>query len=330
MLNTFLIILIATITFGFGFFYPHKPATIPSPVNQPNTPLAIRQSGYHYINPLLECDNTEGIENNSELTHLKSSLTTQINQMYEKQSVSHIAVYFRDLNNGPWFGINEDSDFTPASLLKVPVMIAYLKLAEIDPTILTKKLIYDPTDNPPESPAQNIPSIQPNASYKVEELINRMITYSDNNAFNILTKEIDYNHIKQVHLDLGLKIPGVDTPEDFISVKEYTSIFRVLFNSSYLSRSMSEKALTILAKASYHDGLVAGIDPGVETAHKYGVRKGYNDVDQLHDCGIVYYPGHPYLVCIMTKGKDFNELATVLSQLSRTIFSEIQSRYPLN
>jgi len=51
------------------------------------------------------------------------------------------SVYFRDLNNGMWFGINEGVFYRPASMLKVPVMIAYFKLAESTPAILAKKYL---------------------------------------------------------------------------------------------------------------------------------------------------------------------------------------------
>lgn len=324
------VIVVASISFACGFFYSQK-STTPLQVIQKFNGTPIRQkSQYKHINPLLECENTDGIENSSELSSLKVKLETQIAQIVSANQVSTIAIYFRDLNNGPWFGINENSNFTPASLLKTPVMIAYLKLAESDPSILTKRLRYDPSKSPPESPAPNIPSMEPNATYSIEELIGRMITYSDNNAFNLLTLNLDYELITQVHTDLGITIPSESTPEDFVSVKQYAGLFRVLFNSSYLSRSMSEKALDILAQASYHDGIVGGVDPSIEVAHKYGVRQGQNGINQLHDCGIIYYPDHPYLVCIMTKGDTFKVLASTINALSRSIYDEIKLRYPLN
>jgi beta-lactamase class A len=324
------LILVVFVSFTGGYFYPKKSTTPLEIVQKLSGNIPIRQkSQYQHINPLLECENTGGIENGSELSTLKTKLETQIGQITSANEVSHVAIYFRDLNNGPWFGINENSNFTPASLLKTPIMIAYLKQAEGDPSILTKKLIFDPSKNPPDSPAPNIPSMKPNATYSIEELISRMITYSDNNAFNLLTLNLDYQLVAQVHADLGITIPDESTPEDFVTVKQYAGLFRVLFNSSYLSRPMSEKALDILARASYHDGIVSGVDDGVEIAHKYGVRGGDSSVNQLHDCGIVYYPDHPYLVCVMTKGENFKTLASTISSLSRTIYDEIKSRYPL-
>lgn len=324
------IIIPISIIIGFAGGYLFKTSSTPSPtpasLNNPSS-FAIRQSGYHYINPLLECENSQNIGNNKELTSLKDQLEIQINQEYQRGTVTHVALYFRDLNNGPWFGVNENSEFTPASLLKTPMMMAYLKLAESDPAILSKKLFYDAKNNPPESPTPTISPMQPNSSYSVEELISRMITYSDNNAFNLLTLNLDYNQVMQVHNDLGLTVLNKDTPQDFVTVKQYAGLFRVLYNSSYLSRSMSEKALSILSQASYHNGLVSGLREEIEVAHKYGVRHGDDGIEQLHDCGIVYYPGHPYLFCIMTKGRDFKALTSTISHLSRVVFDEIDQRY---
>ena len=41
-----------------------------------------------------------------------------------------ISFYYRDLNHGAWIGINENEKYTPSSLLKVTIMIAYFKEAE--------------------------------------------------------------------------------------------------------------------------------------------------------------------------------------------------------
>lgn len=313
--------------FAVGFFTPHQSNPVGAPAIA-NSSYPVRQSGYHYINPLLECELGVNIEQNLELKTLKNQLVTQIEELKQDPRLTHVAVYFRDLNNGPSFGINDDSKFSPASLLKTPLLLAYLKLAEENPAILAQHLRYDQVDNPPESPSPNLAPLRLNSDYTVQELLERTIIHSDNNAFNLLALHIPYSQITQVHVDLGLAIPDESTPEDFITVKQYAGIFRVLFNASYLNRTMSESALGILAQAKYRDGLVAGVDKQVEVAHKYGVRHGTDNVDQLHDCGIVYFPGHPYLLCIMTKGTDFPVLTHTLANLSSTIYSAIQNKYP--
>jgi beta-lactamase class A len=44
----------------------------------------------------------------------------------------HISVYLRALNNGDRLGIDEKEYFSPASLIKVPVLMAYLKKSELE------------------------------------------------------------------------------------------------------------------------------------------------------------------------------------------------------
>lgn len=100
--------------------------------------------------------------------------------------------------------------------------------------------------------------------------------------------------------DIGL-FDQADEVHNIMSVTEYTSCFRILFNSSYLSRERSELALRYLALPDFTLGINKGVPPDITVAQKYG-EHAYLDVKELHDCGIVYYPNMPYLLCIMTKG----------------------------
>jgi beta-lactamase class A len=87
----------------------------------------IRKSfDYKFINPLLECNNNLA---NNNLSTLKHQIDDVIKQQINDKNISFASVYFRDLNNGPWFGINEKEYFTPASLIKVPILITYYKKA---------------------------------------------------------------------------------------------------------------------------------------------------------------------------------------------------------
>ena len=58
------------------------------------------------------------------------------NEIEEKNPDIHLSVYFRNLNNGPWFGIRENEGFAPASLMKISILISYLKMSETDPNLL--------------------------------------------------------------------------------------------------------------------------------------------------------------------------------------------------
>ncbi|HVZ24206.1 MAG TPA: serine hydrolase, partial [Vicinamibacterales bacterium] len=57
------------------------------------------------------------------------------------------SVYFRDLVHGPVFGINETTDFAPASLLKLPIAFVFMNGEELQPGVLDSKIIYEGTSS---------------------------------------------------------------------------------------------------------------------------------------------------------------------------------------
>ncbi|MDD5040554.1 MAG: class A beta-lactamase-related serine hydrolase [Patescibacteria group bacterium] len=286
--------------------------------------LPVRQGGYEFINPLLECEINAGLES-IDLKSFKGTIEQEVHALLSDTAISHISVYYRDLNNGPWYGINEKENFKPASLLKVPVMIAYYKMAETDPAIFDTSLTVNPTQSTGSNTSENLTA---GANYSVQQLIEIMIVRSDNLAFEMLAGNIGDERIQQIHRDLGLTTISSDTPEDFISVKAYASLFRILYNASYLNRDMSEKALELLSRSDFNYGLAAGVPGSIKIANKFGVVGAEGDgTKQLHDCGIIYYPNHPYLLCIMTRGGDMNKLTSAIGTISSTIFGEIEKKY---
>lgn len=92
-----------------------------------------------------------------------------------------------------------------------------------------------------------------------------------------------------------------------------------------MSLEHSEKVLSLLAQSEFDQGTASGVPKDVRVANKFGERFIGNE-KQLHDCGIVYFPQNPYLLCVMTRGKDFHELAGVISAISQMVYEEIDSR----
>jgi len=294
----------------------------------PPTLILKREGGYTLINPLLMCDNAEEIIGDPEIKPFKHKIAAYIDDAMNKKRASDVSVYFRDLTNGPSFGINADERFSPASLFKVPIMIAYFKLAESRPAILKDQLVYDGKQD--LNRMENFKAshaIEPGKKYTVEKLIEMMIVYSDNNAMNLLVNHMDMEFMYKVYQDIGIVMPaaaGRNFMDDFMSVEEYTSCFRILFNSSYLNRELSERALRYLAEPDFPQGIMGGVPHDITVAQKYGERAfAETNVKELHDCGIVYYPNMPYLLCIMSKGTDFNVLAETIKNISAMVFDEV-------
>ncbi|MBP9697666.1 MAG: serine hydrolase [Candidatus Moranbacteria bacterium] len=292
------------------------------------TSKQVRQIGsYDYINPLLECEVAEG-SLDARKENFQNDLEQYIDQLKKSKNLSDVAVYFRDLNNGPTFSAGEREEFFPASLLKVPVMMAYYRWSEDEPSLLQQKIAYQaPKDFGVTTMIKPREELTVGQSYTIEELIHRMIIYSDNQAIGLLTERLSLEKMRDLFAMLGVGDDVLSDPNARLTVKEYASFFRILFNSSYLSRENSEKALKLLAATDYSDALPAGVPEGILVAHKFG-EAGTAEVErQLHDCGIVYFPNHPYLACIMTRGKDTETLKNALRDISGFIYQKIDEQY---
>lgn len=280
----------------------------------------VRLSGYKYISPLLECEQIEGL-GGPNFNKLEEEIGKYLDDKKGSGEASDVAVYFRQLNNGSWFGINQDMDFAPASLLKVPIMMTYLKASESNPTILEDKVTYNTEieimDQQFGRPQE---TLEVGKTYTNLELIERMIVFSDNYALNLLGQQMDSQAVNKLMNDLGASL-STSNGEEYMSVKSYASLFRILFNASYLNKDNSEKALEFLANSTFTEGLKKNIPADVVVAHKFGQRdiEG-QQVKQLHDCGIVYHPKGPYLLCIMTRGADYEILSDIIGDISKKTY----------
>ncbi len=280
-------------------------------------PLREISHTYRFISPLLAVGDAEELH---DFAALEREVGDRIRDTTAAGQASTISVYFRDLNSSRWMGVNADERFAPASLYKVATMIAYLKTAETRPEILTTSVIYDPANSPsrPEDDA-TVSTIVPGKPYTVTQLITHMIVASDNDAAALLIHGLNRNLMAEVFGNLGLALPADGDLGDTMSAKSYSLFFRILYNASYLGRSTSEQALELLSQTTFRDGLEAGVPAGVTVSHKFGHRVLPNG-EELHDCGIIYAPQKPYLLCIMTRGDTIAGLTQSIRDISRLIY----------
>lgn len=229
-----------------------------------------------------------------------------------------VGVYVEDLTTGAWTGISEREAFVPASLLKIPILVATLEDAQeeeidLDAVITLKESDLDPLFG-------TLHYLGAGYRISVRELLESMIIYSDNTAVNALRRSVvsDQEFI-EVTLALGLPRPVEGMG---VSPKQYSNALRSLYYSTHLRRPFSEAAISILLKTHFDDQLPAKLPPGTQVAHKIGVA--YDDdtkrTGSYHDCGIVYLPEKPYIVCVMTSHLTEAEANEAISEISRITY----------
>ncbi|HMT35107.1 MAG TPA: class A beta-lactamase-related serine hydrolase [Chitinophagaceae bacterium] len=296
----------------------------------------VRENDSSLIQPILYVE----IESKQLLSPLKSKINDYLDSKKQAGAYTSASVYLKDVQAGVYININPDSLYDPASLMKVPLLMIYLKQAETNPQLLKKSFVF--TQQAQNSTVALIKdkSLVVGKSYTVQELLYHMIVYSDNESFWILYDHFGEDIFKE--LDKKLTIPAnydiihySKTDKHFIAnVNSMAYYFMVLYNASYLTKTASKYALDILTKSTFKEGLAKGIDPNVLIAHKFGERtlsyyvgnKLENLQTEFHEFGIVYLKNRPYLLGVMTRGQQSNVLQTIVSDISKMVYDDFKNQ----
>ncbi len=321
---TLLVVVLSGVLVYYFFPQPEegRKVTVISTAPQCNPARTIvRSKDFHFTHRVFLADYKN---ENTKLASIKERVNEFISRDKFSNIVSDVSVYYRNMNDGSWFEINGDNKYNPASLMKVSFMIAMLKQAEKFPGLLDKQLYFDKHFQ--EGYSQNIKSfsLEEKKSYSIRELLYDMIVYSDNDALTLVAMNVNPDVYTKLFSDLGMTPPPVRLEkgtEYSMNVIDCCKFFRVLYNSAYLNEEHSEFALELLTKSTYKEGLTKNITGNFPVAHKFGERV-VSDVHELHEVGIFYVHHQPYMLGVMSTGRDLNQLSSVLSQISDVVYRE--------
>ncbi|MBP9716736.1 MAG: serine hydrolase [Candidatus Levybacteria bacterium] len=228
--------------------------------------------------------------------------------------------YFEYLPTGTSLGVNEKQEFHAASLFKVPVIMAYYKQRE------RMHMTNDPEMEIKEEHLDNEfgTLYQKGAGHKIKmsEAIRLSLEESDNTAAKMIAsgvQEADFNEVYNgVDIDLLADHNGA-----ILTPKNYSSILKALYFSAVLGKESSSEILSYLANSKFNDKLVAGIPPDITVAHKIGdfIDKETGEKAYM-DCGIVYLPRRPYVLCMVSEGDEIIARQR-MSNLSKKIYEYI-------
>lgn len=286
---------------------------------------------YPLISPEIDCQTTDIMADQIEA--LRVATLDIVQKEIKQQHIKRGSVFFRDLKTKRWFGIDHQAEYYPGSLVKLPLAMGFYKMAELRPDVLQQPLTIPKDDTATENTDQHYPPqdpLQSGSSYMVGEMIRHMLVYSDNAPFEPL---MNYGaaFIEKAFNDLGVN--EVRQGDEIVgwtsSVSTYAGSLRSLYNASYLQSESSNAILDLLSQSTFNKGIVAGLPQGIKVAHKFGEGTGTDEQGKLitytlNDCGIIYKPEQPFILCIMTEGQDFIKMESVIQSIARATYNGIE------
>ena len=166
----------------------------------------------------------------------------------------------------------------------------------------------------------------------MRNLIELMITESDNTATNIIIDRLSMESIKKLIAGFGFKDTLLQRKmmdmqsikngsENYTSVKDLGVMFEKIYNGKCIGREEDAAMISILLQQQDNDKIPALLSSNIQVAHKTGELDG-----AFHDGGIVYNDGQIYIICIMTEGvKDPENAIKDIAGLSKTTYESLRN-----
>ena len=276
-----------------------------------------RLNGYTLIKPLLFAD--KSCESGA-FSSLKQSVEGIINTYKVAGDLSTASVYVRDFNEGDFMDINSEEKFKLGTLMKIPVLVSYLRDEEDNPGSFEKELQISSNEKLKHSLHEN--KMQVGRKYKIKQLLELMMINDDENATQLLYENINLKAFKKTFSDIGIPEPVSCSDSISISAANYSLFMRTLYNATYLTINDSEYAIELLVKSNATQNIYKDLSTSTRIAHKSSAEETVEGKVQ-NETSIIYLKDTPYLITIMTKGKDNDKLSKAISKISAAVYNEM-------
>ncbi len=239
----------------------------------------------------------------------------------------NLSLYFKDLNKQFEITIDPERSWVPASTIKAFVVLEAFRqrkggLINFDQRVIIKKGNVVPT----EFETYDFPTLNEGTRVTIRELIDSMITQSDNTAYNALLDILDRRNIsatlkekgfidtvvgEKINLDddqyqIDLQVPGRQPNKT--TVQDFAKLFNLLYEKRI---DNADEILAIFKRQKINYMIPALLPENTVIAHKTGEFSPY-----YHDGGIVYKPSDPFVLAVFTN----HDSSTAVSQLAKVAY----------
>jgi len=282
-----------------------------------NTSYQKKQEIVSIINPLAKKIITQtifalgGIQNSAQIEAIVQNDLKNTNGTY--------AVSIKNLKTGERYYYNEHQEFESASLYKLWVMAeTYLQIQ--NGNLSEQKVLSSSIENLNNDfgiASQSAELTDGSLTLSVSDLVNNMITVSDNYSAYLLTENIKITNIQNFlnENDLNESKLATDDNNPTTTASDMESFFEKLYQGQLANQIYTNKMLDLLKKQKLNEKLPELLPQGTIIAHKTGELDDFS-----HDAGIVYTKNGDYIIVVMSKTDNPAQANEVIAQISKGVY----------
>ncbi|MEW6227728.1 MAG: serine hydrolase [Bacillota bacterium] len=240
-------------------------------------------------------------------------LKAELGEYIASQSATY-GIYFRDLESGASFGINEDEPITAASTVKMPVVLYLNHLVAEGRANWNDRVVYNSATDYQDGAGILQFSARDGDSYSLRTLANLAITISDNVAYRMLVRHLGKDNIAAFMRDLGgeMVFPG---GENITCAKDMAAYVQGVLDFARTHPDLGSRLLDDMANPIYHVGLPGKLPQGLTVAHKEGDVWGV-----ANDIGVVF-SSRPYILVVLSKNiPDIDQGFARIAEVSKIVY----------
>lgn len=248
-----------------------------------------------------------------------SPLRNELRQYFNTLPFDY-SFYAEYLPTGTSIKISADKPMVGASLLKVPIVMNLFHAVEEKEIKLSEKVTIQESDVDNRSGMLWKRGV--NYQLTLEELARYTIVDSDNTALNAMTRYASgkFNIFQQAIDELDVNLTAISNTATTIGSQGYSSILKCLYLSCLTTFENSQQILEWMSEANSPPRLRGSLPSDIKVAHKYGTSGGTSE----SDCGIVYIPKRPYIICIML-GTDIERANEIMQEVSKKMYDYVST-----
>lgn len=231
---------------------------------------------------------------------LEQSLSQQINSFNGESGI-----LIKDLQSNWEISFNKDKLFPSASIVKIPIMVSCFYAMQNGKLKYDSAIRLKSADKASGSGVlKNMPT---GKEISVAELLELMITKSDNTAANMLIDRLGFEYLNKSFKSYGVKNTNLSRKmvdfksrsqgiENYTTAEDIALVLEKIYRGEIINQEVSKQCIDLLKKQKINDRIPKHLPEEVVVAHKTGLERFV-----CHDAGIVYTPNGDFIICALIK-----------------------------